>query len=74
MTRFITYFRRVGVEPERLRAFTEVKAVLTIRNCFMHASGVLDESRDAEEVRRLVAEKLYLGGNRTARSQLQCTQ
>jgi hypothetical protein len=63
IARFIAYFRQMGAQPERLGAYSDVKALLTIRNCLMHASGMLSQSRDAEEVRRIVAERLYLPAN-----------
>jgi hypothetical protein len=44
----------------RLQLSTQVDAALKIRNCLMHASGLLAHSRDAEELRRILKSGTFL--------------
>jgi len=58
--RWLAYFRRVGVDTTKLSLWPQVAAALKIRNCLMRAKGALQHSRDAPEIRRIVARRTFL--------------
>jgi len=51
--------RQLGIDTSRTERWPQVDAALKIRNCLMHASGLLEESRDKDELRRLVKSRSY---------------
>jgi hypothetical protein len=54
------YLRELELAPETLALYEQVQATLKIRNCLMHASGILSWSRENEEVRRICTTGSYL--------------
>ena len=52
-SRLFAFFRQVGVMPERVELYEQVQAAIKIRNCLMHASGMLDWSRENDDLRRI---------------------
>lgn len=58
--RLFSYFRAVGAFPDRLSLWEQIQAAIKIRNCLAHASGMLDWSRDKDEIRRIHAHAIYL--------------
>jgi hypothetical protein len=63
LERSLKYIRAVGVDPASGPLYSQVTAALKIRNCLMHASGVLTRSRDHREIERIVASREYISAN-----------
>jgi hypothetical protein len=57
--RYFRYLRIHSVKPESIPFFHEILAIITLRNCVYHANGLLELSREAGYVRRIVEQKLY---------------
>jgi len=55
----LKYLRQVGADPSQLVLWPQVDAALKIRNCFMHASGLLAWAREEQELRRIVQSRTY---------------
>src|SRR3989339_826794 len=53
------YFRKKGVNLEKVTLFKQIQASIKIRNCFFHASGVISWSKDDIELKNIVKNKLY---------------
>lgn len=60
VNRVFAYLRKVGVRPDDLPLFDQISAGIRIRNCMLHANGILDWSRDGSELRRIQKARLYL--------------
>lgn len=60
VSRLFAYFRQIGVIPEGVRLHEQVQASIKIRNCLMHASGMLDWSRENDDLRRIQSVGFYL--------------
>lgn len=58
--RLFSYLKLVGISPSKIPLFEQVMAGIRIRNCFAHASGVLDWTREAKELIRLQSTRAYL--------------
>lgn len=58
--RLLAYFRKRGIPVQDLDPWHQVQAGIKIRHCFTHSSGFLAHSREAPELRRIVASKTYL--------------
>ena len=54
------FFRLCGIVPHRISLWPQIGAMLKIRNCMMHASGVLAHSRDRQEIHRLIRSEAFL--------------
>jgi hypothetical protein len=53
VNRLLAFLRRIGVTPEKVQLHEQVSAAIKIRNCLMHASGMLDGSRKNYDLRRI---------------------
>ena len=49
-----------GVPPESVPYHAQILAAIKIRNCLMHASGILSWSKDEEDLRRIERSMLFL--------------
>ena len=51
--KMFNFFRQVELDIENISHFEQVNASIKIRNCFMHACGVLDWSKEDKELERI---------------------
>lgn len=58
--RLLRYVRSQGIKIEDIGLYPQVVAGIKIRNCLFHATGMLEWSRDEEEIRRLQSSGTYL--------------
>ena|ERR1035437_4158048 len=59
-TRVFNYLRAAGVAVSSVDLYSQVQAALQIRNCLLHAGGLLADSRNDKEIRRIVSDMTYL--------------
>jgi len=59
-TRSINYFKETGVAVSSIALYEQVQAATRIRNCLVHAAGLLPNSRDEKELRRIQTKRIYL--------------
>ncbi|OHE08377.1 MAG: hypothetical protein A3J96_05860, partial [Sulfurimonas sp. RIFOXYC2_FULL_36_7] len=59
LSKLFDYFRKKGVNLEKVTLFKQIQASIKIRNCFFHASGVISWSKDDIELKNIVKNKLY---------------
>lgn len=61
VTSWLNYLHdHVGVDKSSIPPWSQVDAAFKIRNCLMHAQGAIQLSRDATEIRRIVASGTFL--------------
>ena len=60
VNRLFKFLRRVGVAVEDLPLHQQVQAAIKIRNCLIHASGVLSWSHNNDDLRELQRTGAYL--------------
>ncbi len=60
ISRTFEYLRGTGIDHGSCRLWTQVDAALKIRNCLMHASGFLAQSRDEKDLRRILKSGTFL--------------
>jgi hypothetical protein len=60
LSRLIGYLKYAGLNPHNVHEWQQVDAALKIRNCLMHANGLLSWSRDATTLRTIVNSALYV--------------
>lgn len=60
ISRLFKFLRLAGILPERLPLYLQVQAAIKIRNCLTHASGVLDWSRENNDLRKIQSTGTYL--------------
>lgn len=58
--KIFNYFRKLGISPENIAMHEPIKCAQKIRNCLMHAGGLLQLSKDADTIRTIVERKIYL--------------
>ncbi|WP_454004166.1 hypothetical protein [Alcaligenes sp. Marseille-Q7550] len=58
--KIFNYFRRIGIAPEKIIMYEQIKSSQKIRNCLMHAGGMLQLSKEAEAIRAIIEKKAYL--------------
>ncbi len=58
--RSLAYLRRIGVGTNGIALWPQVDAALKVRNCLVHARGILLYSREALELRRIVKNRTFL--------------
>ncbi|MBD1872048.1 hypothetical protein H6F75_01005 [Nodosilinea sp. FACHB-131] len=58
--RIFKYLRALSVQPENLDLWLQVQSAIKIRNCFVHACGILSWSRDKTEIQNIYKNKLFL--------------
>ncbi len=68
VTRYLDYLRSLRVDTSAPALWPQVNAALKIRNCLMHASGLLTDSRDRVDLQRIVSGKIYLSTRHRSRS------
>ncbi len=59
-SRIHSFFKLTGIDYSALQTYAPVEAAISIRNCLVHCSGVLEWSRDNLKLRDLVARGRYL--------------
>jgi hypothetical protein len=59
ISRCFNFLSKVPINLNRLSFRREVLSAILIRNCLFHASGILEWSRDKDELRRIVAKRTY---------------
>jgi hypothetical protein len=57
--RYYSFMRASGVSPESIKLYSETDALIRLRNCIYHASGLLEMSREARLIERIVEKQLY---------------
>ena len=60
VSRLFKFFRSAGMSPERTPLYEQVQAAIKIRNCLTHASGMLDWSRENDDLRKIQSTGAYL--------------
>ena len=60
VNKLFNYFKSVGIAPSRVALYQQVDAAITIRNCLVHASGILSFSRSEAKLKELLKSKNYL--------------
>ncbi|MCP4487625.1 MAG: hypothetical protein GY820_09970 [Gammaproteobacteria bacterium] len=60
ISRLFVYLRQNGINLEDCEVFPQITAAIKIRNCMMHASGMLAWSRESTELKRIQRSGLYL--------------
>ena len=60
INKLFSYFQMCGVPPESVPNHAQILAAIKIRNCLMHASGILSWSKDEEDLRRIERSMLFL--------------
>jgi hypothetical protein len=60
ISRLFRFLRKVGIKPEELRLYRQIQAASKIRNCLIHASGVLSWSLDNNDLCDLQRTGIYL--------------
>lgn len=58
--KIFNYFRKLGIPLETIAVHEPIKCAQKIRNCLMHAGGLLQLSKDADTIRTIVERKSYL--------------
>jgi hypothetical protein len=59
-SRFLNYLKKNGIIAERSPFYRQVMAALKLRNCLIHANGVINMmNKDSKEIRRIVASHEY---------------
>lgn len=75
VSKLFTYFKACGILPGAQPLHEQVVAALKIRNCLMHASGMLSWSREASELRKIEKTMSFLSNeHRQRRKQIQDPQ
>jgi len=67
ISKFFRFLSKVPIDLDQLAFRAEVRSAIMIRNCLFHASGMLEWSRDSEELRKIVAARAYLSEYTRAR-------
>lgn len=60
VSRLFSYFKSCGLSSETQPLYEQVMAALKIRNCLIHASGMLSWSKEAAELRRIETTMSFL--------------
>lgn len=58
--RALCLLKSIGVAFESSTLNQPIQAAFKIRNCLVHAGGLLSQSRDEKELRRIVAQRTFL--------------
>jgi hypothetical protein len=53
--------KNFNVDPAVAPYYEEILVAITLRNCLMHAGGLLSASREADKIRGIVARRAFLG-------------
>lgn len=54
------YFRSLGISPESIKYYEQIKSAQKIRNCLTHAGGDLRLAKDELELRRIVESQTFI--------------
>jgi len=61
INRIFCFFRKLeGINLEKSSHYHQINAAIKIRNCLLHASGMLEWSKDAKELERIQSSGTYL--------------
>jgi len=60
VTRWLAFLRSFGIEPDKCLLWPQVDAAIKIRNCLVHAMGLLQHIRNSSEIRRIVESGIFL--------------
>jgi len=61
LERYLSYLSKLaGVNRSKLPNWQAVSKLTIIRNCIVHASGIVNYSKDAQEIRSMVINRSYL--------------
>jgi hypothetical protein len=61
LKRFLEFLKsEYAIQYEKSEAWELASSALTIRNCIVHSFGIIDHSRDKEEIRQIIKAKRYL--------------
>jgi hypothetical protein len=60
VNRLFKFLRFAEIYPERISLYEQVQAAIKIRNCLIHASGMLEWSRESDELRKIQFTGAYL--------------
>ncbi len=60
IARCLAFIRRIGIDANKIELWPQVDAAVKVRNCLMHARGILLYSRHACEIRRMVKNRTFL--------------
>lgn len=52
--------RDFGILPEKSPYYPQVLAIVEVRNCLMHANGILDASKKRTQIKAIVSERMYV--------------
>jgi hypothetical protein len=65
--RIFNFFTTAGVQHFDLAFAHQIEAALMIRNCLIHAEGLLSWDKDEKSIRRIVNKGVYLSPNHRER-------
>jgi hypothetical protein len=60
INRLFNYFRRLGIDLEQIEPYHQVQVAIKVRNCLVHASGLLAWSREEKELKRIKKSNSFL--------------
>jgi len=60
INRLFAYLKALGYDPAQVMPYDQVRAALTIRNCLMHANGLLSWAREHQAIREIVSKRTHL--------------
>jgi hypothetical protein len=60
INRLFDYLKLLGLGPSSIPLHQQVQAAITVRNCFIHSSGILAWSRDETKLKNLQKSGQYL--------------
>lgn len=60
ISRIFKFYSSVGVQYRTIRYYEQIDAALRIRNCLIHAEGLLSWSREERTLREMVQNRTYL--------------
>jgi hypothetical protein len=59
-SKIFNYMKLIGIKYNAIELYKQIDAALKIRNCLVHASGILTWSRDELELRRIYNTRTFL--------------
>lgn len=59
-SKILAFLEASGIDTFKLSYYREVQVSLRVRNCLIHAEGLLELDKDEKSLRRIVAKGRYL--------------
>jgi hypothetical protein len=59
-SRWLGYLKAIGIDVSSIARHEQVQTASRIRNCLVHAAGVLSNSRNEKELRQIQSTKVYV--------------